>query len=58
MQYALIYISFQVEIDHILPCASFNLSDYKGQQKCFHYTNLQPLWAVDNYKKHDKIIKN
>lgn len=45
-------------IDHILPCASFNLSDYKEQQKCFHYTNLQPLWAVDNYKKHDKIIKN
>jgi hypothetical protein len=43
-------------IDHILPCASFDLTDPEQQKKCFHYTNLQPLWADDNYRKKDKII--
>jgi hypothetical protein len=43
-------------IDHILPCASFDLTDPEQQKICFHYTNLQPLWAKDNYKKRDKII--
>jgi hypothetical protein len=42
-------------IDHILPCASFDLSDPKQQQKCFHYSNLQPLWAKDNMSKGAKI---
>ena len=42
-------------IDHIIPCASFDLSDPEDQKKCFHYSNLQPLWAVDNIKKGDKI---
>lgn len=42
-------------IDHILPCASFDLTDPEQQRECFHYTNLQPLWATDNYKKKDKI---
>ena len=39
------------EIDHILPCNSFDLSDPKQQELCFNYTNLQPLWAIDNIKK-------
>lgn len=43
-------------IDHILPCASFDLTDPEQQKICFHYTNLQPLWAQDNYKKRDKIL--
>jgi hypothetical protein len=38
-------------IDHIRPCASFDLTDPEQQKKCFHYTNLQPLWAEDNLKK-------
>lgn len=38
-------------IDHIRPCASFDLTNPEQQNICFHYSNLQPLWAVDNIKK-------
>ena len=41
-------------IDHIRPCASFDLTDPEQQRECFHYTNLQPLWAEDNIRKSDK----
>lgn len=44
-------------IDHILPCTSFNLTDVEEQKKCFHYTNLQPLWWYDNLKKSNKILE-
>ena len=38
-------------IDHIKPVSKFNLSDSKQQKLAFHYTNLQPLWAIDNIRK-------
>lgn len=38
-------------IDHIIPCASFNLLLEEEQRHCFHYTNLQPMWSLDNVKK-------
>lgn len=38
-------------IDHINPCSSFSMEDLEEQKKCFHYSNLQPLWAIDNIKK-------
>ena len=34
------------EIDHIKSCDSFDLSQIEEQQKCFHYTNLQPLFKT------------
>ena len=43
-------------IDHIIPCASFDLNDAEQQKQCFHYTNLQPLWAIDNIKKSNKLV--
>ena len=45
-------------IDHIIPCASFNLIHVEQQKKCFHYSNLQPLLAIDNILKNDKLIKD
>ena len=38
-------------VDHIRPCCSFDLTDPEQQRECFHYTNLQPLWAEDNLAK-------
>jgi len=45
-------------VDHIIPCAAFDLKCPVQQLACFHYTNLQPLWAIDNIKKGAKYDKD
>lgn len=42
-------------VDHIIPCASFDRSKESERRKCFHYTNLQPLWQIDNFAKAAKL---
>lgn len=44
------------EIDHIIPCSFFNLQDKIELKQCFHYTNLRPLWKLDNIKKSDNLL--
>jgi len=41
-------------IDHIKPCDAFNLLYEDEQRKCFNWTNLQPLWQLDNFNKSNK----
>ena len=42
-------------IDHIRPCASFDLTSEEEQKMCFHFTNLQPMWAKENIQKSNKF---
>ena len=41
-------------IDHIRPCASFNIANSEEQKVCFNWRNLQPINPEDNYAKHDR----
>jgi hypothetical protein len=45
-------------VDHIRPCASFDLSDPEQFAACFNWSNLQPLWAAENLSKSDTYAQN
>jgi hypothetical protein len=42
-------------LDHIIPCAIFDLSKPEHQKACFHFSNLQPLFKSENCRKSDKL---
>ena len=42
-------------IDHIIPLSSAKTEE--ELYKLCHYTNLQPLWAIENMKKGNKIVE-
>lgn len=41
----------QWHIDHKKPLSAFDLTDRAQVLAACHWTNLQPLWAIDNLKK-------
>lgn len=42
-------------IDHVIPCAAYDLSIKANQFKCFNWSNLRPIYYVDNIVKSDDI---
>lgn len=44
-------------IDHIFPLSKADLTNKFDLERVCHYTNLQPLWAKDNLRKHNKILE-
>ncbi len=43
------------DIDHRKPCASFNFSNEEEKYMCFHWSNLQPMWHIENVRKSAKF---
>ncbi len=46
-----------IHLDHIIPCALFDLAKPEHQKRCFHFSNYQPLLAFDNISKGTKIFR-
>lgn len=42
-------------VDHKHPVSRFDLTNPDQQRACFHWTNLQPLWAIDNIRKGNRV---
>lgn len=49
----------EIEIDHIIPMCSLDLTKEENLIKVCHYTNLRPLWKSENSSKgsEDKKFK-
>jgi hypothetical protein len=43
-----------IHLDHIKPVSRFDLTDLEEVHKCCHWSNIQPLLAIDNLKKSNK----
>jgi hypothetical protein len=46
-------------VDHIIPISAFNYetTDDVDFKRCWSLNNLRPLWASDNLKKNNKLIR-
>lgn len=45
-------------LDHVIPCASFDLTVESNKYKCFSWENSRPLSARENNSKNAKILNN
>lgn len=44
-------------LDHIKPCASFDLTNESEVKECFSWKNTAPVYCKENLKKFSKIDK-
>ncbi len=42
-------------VDHVTPCAVYNLEDPNQQLLCFNWSNLRPCFVAENLTKSAKI---
>ena len=45
------------QIDHIVPCSYFDLTDDEEQRVCFNWRNTQPLFSKDNFSKGNNVLE-
>ena len=43
------------EMDHIIPISEFKVENLNEIKTCFNYTNIKPMWKIDNRQKSNKI---
>jgi hypothetical protein len=48
----------QWSLDHIFPLSRIDLTDREQFLRANHYTNLQPMWHIENIIKSDKLLSN
>lgn len=46
-----LFLSGEIHVEHKKPCSKFDLRNEDEQRACFHYTNLQPMFKLDNLRK-------
>ena len=42
-------------LDHIIPLSKFNLDRKEEIVKACNWSNFQPLWAIENFKKNNRV---
>lgn len=43
-------------LDHVIPCAAFNLNEEEEIYKCYNWSNIRPLYKSENMSKGAKLI--
>lgn len=43
-------------VDHIFPVSRYDLTHQGQASMCWHYTNLQPMWANENIRKSNQVV--
>ena len=43
-------------IDHVIPLASANLNNIREVKRLSHYTNIRPMFKLENIRKSDKMM--
>ena len=47
-------------LEHKIPISvhNFTRSGHEDFKRCWALKNLQPMWAIENFEKHDKLTKH